>query len=217
MTPGVLDDGALSPDGIPAALATAYLGARGIEVEKTTDFTILFLFSIGVTKGKWGTLVHAFLDFKREMDANVPIERAIPEVFALAPERYRGVGLRDIACEMMKTLEETGQTRYLSHAFGSLPTPVVTPAAAYRALVRGQVEALPLAKAAGRVVATGLVPYPPGIPMVMPGEQIGPADGSCLSYLRALETWDRRFPGFGHDTHGVEVRDGDYWVRCLRQ
>ena len=50
-------------------LVTAYLHYRGVEVEKTTDFTILFLFSIGITKGKWGTLLNALLDFKRDYDA----------------------------------------------------------------------------------------------------------------------------------------------------
>jgi hypothetical protein len=34
---------------------------------------------------------------------------------------------------------------------------------------------------------------------------------------RALWSWDRRFPGFGHDTHGVENRDGTYYVQCLKQ
>jgi arginine/lysine/ornithine decarboxylase len=205
----------LSPDGIPAALLTAYLDTRGIEVEKTTDFTVLFLFSIGVTKGKWGTLVHAFLDFKADYDANVPLERAMPEIVSAAPSRYRGLGVKDLAREMMATLIETQQARWLADAFGRLPEQVATPAAAYRALVQNRIEAVPLAGAAERVAATGIVPYPPGIPMVMPGERLGEADGPYLAYLRALETWDRRFPGFGHDTHGVDVRDGTYWVRCL--
>jgi hypothetical protein len=33
--------------------------------------------------------------------------------------------------------------------------------------------------------------------------------------LRALSSWDRRFPGFGHDTHGIENRDGMPHVQCL--
>jgi arginine/lysine/ornithine decarboxylase len=52
--------------------------------------------------------------------------------------------------------------------------------------------------------------------MLMPGEATGAADGPYLSYLRALSSWDRRFPGFGHDTHGVENRDSIYFVQCLR-
>ena len=54
-------------------------------------------------------------------------------------------------------------------------------------------------------------------PMLMPGESTGPDDGPYLSYLRALSDWDKRFPGYGHDTHGVENRDGVYYVQCLRK
>jgi arginine decarboxylase len=52
--------------------------------------------------------------------------------------------------------------------------------------------------------------------MLMPGESTGAADGPHLNYLRALSRWDRRFPGFGHDIHGVENRDGVYHVQCLK-
>ena len=49
VTPGVADKGGLDQWGIPATLVTAYLHRRGVDVDKTTDFTILFLFSIGIT------------------------------------------------------------------------------------------------------------------------------------------------------------------------
>ena len=51
--------------------------------------------------------------------------------------------------------------------------------------------------------------------MLMPGEMTGAADGPYLNYLRALASWDRRFPGFGHDTHGIEQRNGVYHVQCI--
>ena len=37
---------------------------KTLEYEKTQDFTILFLFSIGMTKGKWGTLLTTLIKFK---------------------------------------------------------------------------------------------------------------------------------------------------------
>ena len=58
-TPGMAPSGELTEQGIPAALLTAYLAEHGIVAEKTANFSILFLFSIGVTKGKWGSLVNA--------------------------------------------------------------------------------------------------------------------------------------------------------------
>jgi arginine decarboxylase len=59
---------------------------------------------------------------------------------------------------------------------------------------------------------------PPGIPVLMPGESVGEEDGPLLRYLGALESFDRHFPGFGSETHGV-TRDpdtGDYLIECLR-
>jgi len=50
-----------------------------------------------------------------------------------------------------------------------------------------------------------------------PGEATGAKDGPYLSYLRALWAWDKRFPGFGHDTHGVENNKGTYFVQCLKK
>ncbi len=216
ITPGVLDKGGLDKRGIPANLVTAYLHYRGVEVEKTTDFTILVLFSIGITKGKWGTLLNALLDFKRDYDANAPLAQVLPHLTANHAQVYGGMGLRDLADAMFAQLRDSRQTHWLAEAFSTLPEPVLTPNAAFQYLVRDEIEHVPLDNLANRILATSVVPYPPGIPMLMPGESTGPADGPYLGYLRALSEWDSRFPGFGHDTHGVENRDGVYYVQCLK-
>jgi len=215
VTPGVAESGGLDVTGIPATLVTAYLHRRGIEVEKTTDFTLLFLFSIGVTKGKWGTLLNGLLEFKRDYDRNIPLAEVLPEIVNAYPEVYRLLGLRDLARQMFDQLRDSRQTHWLSEAFSTLPVPVIAPADAYQQLVRGSIEQVPLERLADRVLATSVVPYPPGIPMLMPGEATGADDGPYLSYLRALARWDSRFPGFGHDTHGVEKKDGTCYVQCL--
>ena len=215
VTPGVSDAGGLEIRGIPATLVTAYLHNRGVEVEKTTDFTILFLFSIGITKGKWGTLLNVLLDFKRDYDANASLTEVLPHLVADHRDAYTAMGLRELADEMFAQLEESRQTHWLAQAFSTLPAPAMTPNAAYQHLVRGNVERVSLDQLADRVLATSVVPYPPGIPMLMPGESTGPIDGPYLSYLRALASWDARFPGFGHDTHGVETRNGACYVQCV--
>ena len=214
VTPGVNPDGSLAKTGIPATLITAYLDRHGIQVEKTTDFTVLFLFSFGITKGKWGTLVTALLDFKKDYDENTPLEQSIPR---LSPSRYAGMGLRDLANEMMDQMRSTKQTQCMSEAFSTLPLAVVKPADAYRELVLDNIEHVTLDDLADRVLATSVVPYPPGIPMLMPGESAGADDGPYLGYLRALQQWDARFPGFGHDTHGCESRDGVLYLQCLKK
>jgi arginine decarboxylase len=217
VTPGVADAGGLDKRGIPATLVTAYLHRRGVEVEKTTDFTILFLFSIGITKGKWGTLLNALLDFKTDYDRNAPLAEVLPFLVTGHPGTYAGLGLRDLADRMFAQLKDSRQTHWLAEAFSTLPEPVMTPNAAYQYLVKDQIEHVALDELADRVLATSVVPYPPGIPMLMPGETTGAADGPYLGYLRALASWDSRFPGFGHDTHGVENRGGTYYVQCLKK
>lgn len=215
-TPGMQNNGELEKWGIPAAILTAYLDNRGIVVEKTQDFTILFLFSLGVTKGKWGTLLNALFAFKQDYDNNTPLERSLSKIYAQNPKRYRHMGLKDLAAEMFKKMAALGTTKALSAAFSVLPHPDMSPVEAYENLVRDNVEALTLEEMSGRTVATGVVPYPPGIPLLMPGENAGTADGPLLGYLKALEAFDHSFPDFAHDTHGVEMVDGKYRILCLK-
>ncbi|MCO1334948.1 arginine decarboxylase [Microbulbifer sp. OS29] len=214
-TPGIERNGQLADWGIPASIVSKYLDNLDIIVEKTTDFTILFLFSIGITKGKWGTLVNALLAFKRDYDANRSLSQCLPNLLKKQP-RYGDIGIKDLADRMFTTMTKLGSTAQLSAGFSALPHADCSPVQAYEALVRGDVEMLPLNQLAGRTAATGVVPYPPGIPLLMPGENFGQADSPALSYLKALESFDREFPEFAHDNHGVEVRDGHYRIYVLR-
>jgi len=217
ITPGIADKGGLEKTGIPATLVTGYLHYRGVEVEKTTDFTVLVLFSIGITKGKWGTLLNALLEFKKDYDNNAPLEQVLPGLVNDHGATYGGMGLRDLADQMFDQLKASKQTQCMAEAFSTLPEPKLSPNNAYQYLVRDEIEHVPLEELANRVLATSVVPYPPGIPMLMPGEETGPDDGPYLGYLRALQNWDKRFPGFGHDTHGVENRDGTHFIQCLKR
>ena len=217
-TPGIMQDGTLADWGIPATLLTAYLDNKGIVVEKTTDFTCLFLFSLGVTKGKWGTLLNAMFEFKQDYDNNTHISRIMPKIYHADERHYKDMGLKDLSDEMFSAMKELQTTKTMADAFSVLPHPDMSPVEAYEELVRNNVESLSLDQMANRTVATGVVPYPPGIPLLMPGENAGEGDGKLLKYLKALEAFDKRFAGFTHDTHGVEVlSDGTYKILCVKK
>ena len=104
LAPGMGDDGQLLKTGVPAALVNAYFTRFGIVPTRVTDFQIMFLFSIGITKGKWGTLLMNLLAFKRDYDANRPVAEALPEIAAQYPQRYGSVGLHDLGDEMFEYL-----------------------------------------------------------------------------------------------------------------
>jgi arginine/lysine/ornithine decarboxylase len=217
LMPGIKDSGEHEEFGIPSAIVLAFLDTKGIINEKSGDYNILFLFSMGVTKGKWGTLVSELYEFKRLFDADARLDEVLPGLVRSYPDRYGGMTLQDLAKEMHGYIRQNRQTQLANQALSTLPVPVMKPSDAYRHVIRGEVDHVPVDKMENRVAATGVVPYPPGIPMLMPGENAGKAKDPILSYLRVLQEFDRRFPGFGHDTHGVEVIDGVYHIYCLKE
>jgi arginine decarboxylase len=214
--PGMKDNGELDTGGLPADLVTAYLGRHGIVPSRTTDHMVLFLFSVGITKGKWGTLINTLLDFKADYDRNAPLADVVPGVAAAGGARYAGMGLKDLGDEMWAHLKKSRQGHWQAEAYATLPTPEMTPRKAFQRLMAGKAEKVPLDQMANRVVGVGVIPYPPGIPIVMPGENVGKADGPWLTYLRTLQEWGHRFPGFAKEVEGTEERDGVYHVYCLK-
>lgn len=213
--PGMRTDGELDAQGIPADIVTAYLGRHGIVPSRTTDHMVLFLFSVGITKGKWGTLLNTLLNFKADYDRNAPLAEALPAIAAAAPARYAGMGLKDLGDEIWAHMRESRQGHWQAQAYASLPAPVMTPRKAFQRLMAGSVEQVPLDAMANRVVAVGVIPYPPGIPIVMPGENVGAGDGPWLSYLRTLQEYGHRFPGFAKEVEGTEEREGVYHIYCM--
>jgi arginine decarboxylase len=213
--PGMKTDGQLDKAGIPADILTAYLGRHGIVPSRTTDHMVLLMFSVGITKGKWGTLLNTLLDFKADYDRNAPLAEVLPALVETAPQRYAGKGLKDLGDEMWTHLRKSRQGHWQAQAYATLPVPKMTPRRAFQRLMAGDAEKVPLDKMANRVVAVGVIPYPPGIPIVMPGESVGAADGPWLTYLRTLQEYGHRFPGFAKEVEGAEEHDGTFQVYCL--
>ncbi|MGW0548484.1 Orn/Lys/Arg family decarboxylase [Streptomyces altiplanensis] len=217
--PGVVATGETEPWGIPARVLTSYLGRRGIVVEKTDTYTTLVLFSMGITKGKWGTLMDALMDFKALHDTDTPLRQVLPQLVEQYPQRYGHMTLRGLCQDMHEHLTRAELITALDTAFQELPEPVHPPQHCYQQLIRGGTERLPLAQAAGRIAAAMVTVTPPGIPVLMPGEALGTPDGPVLRYLGALEAFDRAFPGFHSEAHGVTIDPdtGDYLIECVRQ
>src|SRR6266850_2565106 len=106
LAPGMGEDGKLEKDGVPAALVNAWFNRFGIVPTRVTDFQVMFLFSIGVTRGKWGTLLTNLLAFKRDYDANRPVAHSLPEIAAQHPARYGSIGMRELGDQLFAYLRE---------------------------------------------------------------------------------------------------------------
>lgn len=213
LSPGMDADGVMAEHGVPASLVSAFLYQRGIVPTRTTDFQIMFLFSMGITKGKWGTLLNTLLDFRKFYEDGTTVGECLPEL----PEMYRDISLRDLGNDMFDFLKKYKPGEQLDRAFSQLPEMLLTPRAAYSQLVRGNVESVVSDHLAGRIAATSLIPYPPGIPMIMSGERFGKHDDPMIAYLHALEEWNRKFPGFEHVIEGAMWQDGKYSMLCVKE
>jgi arginine decarboxylase len=216
LTPGIGPNGHLAESGIPAAILTAFLDSRRVEIARTGDYTILALFSVGTSKGKWGSLLETLFEFKRLYDHETPLAEALPHLPSKFPDRYGALTLKGLSDEMHEAMKGLRLPALLQEACDVEPDPVMTPAATYQKLVREGTERIKLTEAMGRIAAVMLVPYPPGIPIRMPGERMGDANSPTIRFLLALEEFSKRFPGFEREVHGVEVdSQGEFWVRCV--
>jgi arginine decarboxylase len=216
LSPGMGENGKLEKTGVPAALVNAWFNRFGIVPTRVTDFQVMFLFSIGVTKGKWGTLLTNLLAFKRAYDSNRPLVEVLPEIVAQYPDRYRNVRLHDLGDELFEYLREDRPGDLLNAAYESLPAADMTPREAYQHLVSGDVESVSADKLANRTAANAIMPYPPGIPMLMSGENFGGTDSPQIGYLKGMQDREQRFPGFAGLIEGAELVDGTYHVLCVK-
>lgn len=215
--PGMGDNGKMLSNGVPAALVSTYLYQDGIIPTRTTDFQLMFLFSMGITKGKWGTLINTLLKFKSFYDNNTQVSEVLPGLAFSYPELYTEIGLRDLSDKMFAYLRKNTPGDKLNAAFAGIPEMAMTPREAYMAIVSNNIEMVPSHNLMNRITANSIIPYPPGIPMVMSGERLGGKNSPQIDYLRALEAWDHEFPGFEHVTEGAEVIDGIYNVMCVKE
>ena len=220
LTPGLGKGAKLAKSGIPAAVVSKYLWERGLVVEKTGLYSFLILFSLGITRGKWSSMVDALVDFKADYDRNAPLKDTLPSIAAAGKHAYAGWGLRDL-CDALHTCYRDNDTAVAMNAmYTELPPPAMKPADAYDHLVHGRVEPVAIDKLKGRVTAVMIVPYPPGIPLIMPGERF--STDSIIDYLKFARDTDDRFPGFEADIHGprfdIDRKGHKTWlVDCVKE
>ncbi|MDE8759893.1 MULTISPECIES: Orn/Lys/Arg family decarboxylase [Rhizobium] len=219
LSPGLSASGAMDEHGIPAAVITKFLSSRRIEIEKTGLYSFLVLFSMGITRGKWSTLVTELINFKDLYDANAPLTRALPALAAAHPEAYAGVGLRDLCEKIHAIYRKDDVPKAQREMYTVLPEMALRPADAYDRLVKGKIESVEIDDLMNRTLAVMIVPYPPGIPLIMPGERITQSTKSIQDYLLYARDFDSKFPGFETDIHGLRFASGDggrrYLVDCI--
>ncbi|WP_039784477.1 arginine/lysine/ornithine decarboxylase [Herbaspirillum huttiense] len=217
VTPGLALNGQFGENGIPASIVTKYLAEHGVIVEKCGLYSFFIMFTIGITKGRWNTLVTALQQFKDDYDKNQPIWRILPE-FAQRNPRYERLGLRDLCQQIHETYRAYDVARLTTEMYLSDMQPAMKPSDAFSKMAHREIERVPLDELEGRVTSILLTPYPPGIPLLIPGEIF---NKTIVDYLKFARDFNEKFPGFETDVHGLVKREvngrRDYFVDCVRQ
>ena len=218
ITPGLDIHGDFSDKfGIPAAIVTKYLAEHGVIVEKTGLYSFFIMFTIGITKGRWNTMVAALQQFKDDYDKNQPLWKVLPEFVQKQP-RYEMMGLRDLCTQIHEVYKANDVARLTTEMYLSDMVPAMKPTDAFSKMAHRAIDRVPIEQLEGRVTAVLLTPYPPGIPLLIPGEQFNKI---IVNYLKFAREFNEKFPGFETDVHGLVkgMVDGKstYYVDCVRE
>jgi len=216
VTPGIDIDGNFGIEGIPASIVTKYLAEHGIIVEKTGLYSFFIMFTIGITKGRWNTLVTELQQFKDHYDKNMPLWRCLPE-FATKYPKYERVGLKDIANTIHAFYREHDVAKMTTEMYLSDMIPAMPPSEAFAKMAHRDIERVSIDHLENRVTAMLVTPYPPGIPLLIPGERF---NKRIVDYLKFARDFNEKFPGFETDIHGLVKDEIDgkkaYFVDCVK-
>lgn len=212
ITPGLDMSGKFAPTGIPASIVTKFLAEHGVVVEKTGLYSFFIMFTIGITKGRWNTLLTALQQFKDDYDKNAPLWRILPDFVAAHPT-YERMGLRDLSQSIHEAYAKGDIARLTTEMYLSNLDPAMKPADAYARIAHRDTERVSIDELEGRITTSLLTPYPPGIPLLIPGERF---NRKIVEYLKFARDFNKRFPGFHTDVHGLVEQDGEAYVDCVK-
>ncbi|NHQ86426.1 arginine/lysine/ornithine decarboxylase [Iodobacter sp. HSC-16F04] len=216
LTPGLDLDGKFSETGIPASIVTKYLAEHGVVIEKCGLYSFFIMFTIGITKGRWNTLVAALQQFKDDYDKNAPLWRILPDFIAQYPQ-YERIGLKDLCQQIHGIYRAHDVARLTTDMYLSNMEPAMKPAKAFAKMAHREIDRVAIDELEGRITAVMLTPYPPGIPLLIPGEVF---NKTIVDYLKFARDFNKRFPGFETYIHGLvaDKSSGEtrYFMDCVR-
>ena len=191
---------------LPAPLLSHWLESRHVTVEKSDFHTLLFLIEPSDRQEKCERLLSLFEECETAYEANAPMSSFAPDVTCLP-----GEGLKDYSLRYMDFLEKEQASRLSQTLFAEdhFPKAALTGRSAHQAFLKGARERVPLPKAKGRISLEMILPYPPGITVLEPGEVW---TDEVLSYFLFLQKYSSTFPDFSPEILGVHGKGEEAYV-----
>lgn len=191
---------------LPAPLLSHWLESHHVTAEKSDFHTLLFLVEPSDRQEKCERLLSLFEECETAYEANAPMSSFAPDVTCLP-----GEGLKDYSLRYMDFLEKEQAIRLQQALFAEdhFPKAMLTGRSAHQAFLKGARERVPLSEAKGRVSLEMILPYPPGITVLEPGEVW---TDEVLSYFLFLQKYSSTFPDFSPEILGVHGKGDEAYV-----
>jgi arginine decarboxylase len=218
VTPGMDLNGKFAKTGIPASIVTKFLAERGVVVEKTGLYSFFIMFTIGITKGRWNSMLTALQQFKDDYAKNQPMWRILPEFCQKYP-KYEMMGLADLCQHVHQLYAKYDIARLTTEMYLSDLAPALKPSDAYAHIALRKTERVEIDHLDGRITVGLVTPYPPGIPLLIPGEVF---NKKIVDYLKFSREFNTQCPGFESDIHGLVEEVGidgktHYYADCVKE
>lgn len=193
---------------IPACLVTQYLRDCDFTPEKTDFYTFTLLMTPSSESAALIRLVDALEVFETHVVEGTKVLQLLPSLRA-APESYQGLSLATLSERINKLYRAHRLQQRQSEVFSAIEVAQsdYSPYQANQRFVRGEANLERIGRVAGRVAAEGVIPYPPGIMCIAPGERW---TNALIAYLQAIEALSAQYPEFAPHIQGVHaVRNVD--------
>ncbi len=209
VTPGMDLKGRFAKTGIPASIVTKFLAEHGVIVEKTGLYSFFIMFTIGITKGRWNTLLTALQQFKDDHGRNHPMWKIMPEFCKKYP-KYERMGLADLCQHVHDMYAKYDIARLTTEMYLDDHVPAMKPSDAYAHIALRKTDRVEIDDLEGRITVGLVTPYPPGIPLLIPGEVF---NKRIVDYLKFSREFNQKCPGFETDIHGLVEEEGENGVK----
>ncbi len=134
-----------------------------------------------------------------------------------ANPKYERIGLKDLCAQIHTQCKSYDVAKMTTEMYLSEMQPAMKPSDAFAKMAHEEIDRIEIDDLEGKVTAVLLTPYPPGIPLLVPGERFNKA---IVDYLKFARAFNEKFPGFETDVHGLvtETVGGvrKYFVDCVR-
>ncbi len=185
---------------IPSQLITKFLEYKyNINIEKNNLYSFLILFSLGTRYKDINYLINSLINFAKKYENS-----KFFDVFNILKYKYdpnfHRLTFKQMSDRMNDYILDNNLLELSRLVYENKYNKKLDPYKVYEDMVNNNIDKVDISESVGRVSAVSITPYPPGIPIIFPGEII---NKKIVEYLESYIKFNNVFKGFEFEIHGL--------------